>query len=125
MARYLGVMSGTSLDGLDIALVEQTDRITLLDTHYIPMPGSLRSELLALCAPGPDELARAALAENGWVELAATGIIARSASEGNGRGTSHARCRSPAPRWRAWPAQGLSAGDLAHFCLRCGLRFSC
>ncbi|MGF6695308.1 anhydro-N-acetylmuramic acid kinase [Metapseudomonas resinovorans] len=76
MQRYLGVMSGTSLDGLDIALVEQTDRITLLDTHYIPMPGSLRSELLALCASGPDELARAALAENGWVELAAAGINA-------------------------------------------------
>ncbi|MCY1285218.1 Anhydro-N-acetylmuramic acid kinase [compost metagenome] len=76
MSRYLGVMSGTSLDGLDIALVEQTDRITLLDTHYIPMPDSLRSELLALCASGPDELARAALAEQGWVELAAAGINA-------------------------------------------------
>ncbi|WAG79634.1 anhydro-N-acetylmuramic acid kinase [Metapseudomonas furukawaii] len=76
MARYLGVMSGTSLDGLDIALVEQTDRLRLLDTHYIPMPGSLRRELLALCSSGPDELARAALAENGWVELAATGINA-------------------------------------------------
>src|SRR5690606_29839633 len=31
-------------------------------------------ELLALCAPGPDELARAAVAEQRWVELAAAGI---------------------------------------------------
>ncbi|KAF1003281.1 MAG: Anhydro-N-acetylmuramic acid kinase [Pseudomonas sp.] len=74
MALYLGVMSGTSLDGLDIALVEQGSSTTLLASHYIPMPPDLRSELLALCASGPDELARAALAENRWVGLAAEGI---------------------------------------------------
>ncbi len=74
MPRYLGVMSGTSLDGLDIALIEQQERPRLLATHYLPMPAELREELLALCAPGPDELARAALAERCWVELAAHGI---------------------------------------------------
>ncbi|WP_252273403.1 anhydro-N-acetylmuramic acid kinase [Pseudomonas subflava] len=75
MPRYLGVMSGTSLDGLDIALIQQDSRPTLLAHHYLPMPGALRAELLALCAPGPDELARAAIAEQRWVELAATGIL--------------------------------------------------
>ena len=63
MALYLGVMSGTSLDGLDIALIRQEQRLTLLATHYIPMPQALRDDLLALCASGPDEIARAALAE--------------------------------------------------------------
>ncbi|MFV3404434.1 MULTISPECIES: anhydro-N-acetylmuramic acid kinase [Pseudomonas] len=74
MAYYLGVMSGTSLDGLDIALIEQREQPHLLATHYIPMPADLRQDLLALCASGPDEIARAALAENRWASLAAQGI---------------------------------------------------
>ncbi|WP_369989367.1 anhydro-N-acetylmuramic acid kinase [Pseudomonas xanthosomatis] len=74
MALYIGVMSGTSLDGLDIALIEQHEQPRLLATHYIPMPADLRQALLALCASGPDEIARAALAENRWATLAAEGI---------------------------------------------------
>ncbi|HCN46196.1 MAG TPA: anhydro-N-acetylmuramic acid kinase [Pseudomonas sp.] len=74
MALYLGVMSGTSLDGLDIALIENEPRVSLLATHYIPMPEPLRLAMLALCASGPDEIARAALAEAEWVRLAAQGI---------------------------------------------------
>jgi anhydro-N-acetylmuramic acid kinase len=74
MPLYLGVMSGTSLDGMDIALIEQSDTTRLLATHFLPMPDVLRAELLELCAPGPDELARAAVAEQRWVELAAEGI---------------------------------------------------
>lgn len=74
MALYLGVMSGTSLDGLDIALIEQEQRTALLATHYIPMPESLRQAMLGLCSSGSDEIARAALAEAEWVRLAAEGI---------------------------------------------------
>ncbi|MFZ5958558.1 anhydro-N-acetylmuramic acid kinase [Pseudomonas knackmussii] len=74
MPLYLGVMSGTSLDGLDIALVEQSDHTTLLASHYIPMPEGLRADLLALCASGPNEIAQSACAENDWVRLAAQGI---------------------------------------------------
>ncbi|MFC0666107.1 anhydro-N-acetylmuramic acid kinase [Azotobacter chroococcum] len=75
MALYLGVMSGTSLDGIDIALIDQEDTHTrLLGTHYLPMPADLRTDLLALCSPGPNELVRAALAEQHWVRLAAQGI---------------------------------------------------
>jgi len=71
---YIGVMSGTSLDGLDIALVALDGSIRLLASHYIPMPQALRAELLGLCASGPDEIARAAIAEQNWVALAAQGI---------------------------------------------------
>ncbi|TFY90138.1 anhydro-N-acetylmuramic acid kinase [Pseudomonas kairouanensis] len=74
MPLYIGVMSGTSLDGLDIALIEQNPAINLIATHYIPMPDTLRAELLALCASGPDEIARSALAQHNWVNLAAQGI---------------------------------------------------
>ena len=62
MPLYLGVMSGTSLDGLDVALVEQSGHTRLLATRFVPMPASLRQELLALCSPGQDELARCAIA---------------------------------------------------------------
>ena len=74
MSLYLGVMSGTSLDGLDIALIEQRDHTRLLGHHFIPMPADLRQELLSLCSTGGDELARAALAEHRWATLAAQGI---------------------------------------------------
>lgn len=74
MTLYIGVMSGTSLDGLDIALVEQGQPLKLLATLYIPMPDDLRSELLSLCASGPDEIARAAMAEQRWASLAAQGV---------------------------------------------------
>ncbi|MBX8552226.1 anhydro-N-acetylmuramic acid kinase, partial [Pseudomonas cichorii] len=71
---YIGVMSGSSLDGIDIALLEQDDRPRLLATHYIPMPEDLYTELLGLCSSGADELARAAIAEQKWVKLVAQGI---------------------------------------------------
>jgi anhydro-N-acetylmuramic acid kinase len=74
MTLYIGVMSGTSLDGLDIALIKLAPAINLIATHYIPMPASLRAELLGLCSSGPDEIARSALAQQSWVKLAAQGI---------------------------------------------------
>ena len=74
MPLYIGLMSGTSLDGLDFALIEQNDRTTLLGTHYEAMPQQLKQDLLELCSPGPDELARAAMAEQAWAELASCGV---------------------------------------------------
>ncbi|WP_460133591.1 anhydro-N-acetylmuramic acid kinase [Pseudomonas sp. S1_E04] len=74
MPLYIGVMSGTSLDGLDIALIDQSSAINLIATHYTPMPTALRAELLSLCTSGPDEIARSAIAQQHWVTLAAQGI---------------------------------------------------
>jgi len=74
MPLYIGVMSGTSLDGIDIALIDYNSGPRLLATHYTPLPDDLRAQLLALCTSGPDEITRSALAENAWVTLAAQGI---------------------------------------------------
>lgn len=74
MSFYLGVMSGTSLDGLDIALIEQNTHTRLIATRFQEMPSQLRHELLTLCSSGQDELARAAMAENQWATLAAETI---------------------------------------------------
>lgn len=74
MSLYIGVMSGTSLDGLDIALVEQTQTTRLIASHYSPMPAELGRQLLELCRSGDDEIARSALAEQQWARLVAQAI---------------------------------------------------
>jgi len=79
---YIGLMSGTSLDGLDIALIEQEQKTQLLASHYLPMPDALRKELLFLCAAGDNELARAALAEQQWTRLAAQGVAELLSKQG-------------------------------------------
>lgn len=62
---YIGLMSGTSTDGVDGILADLSNQhIEVLASTSLPLPGSLRSALLELNSPGPDELARAALAAN-------------------------------------------------------------
>lgn len=72
MALYIGLMSGTSLDGVDGVLAEQPQREgpdsgplqSRAHVHQAFAP-ALRAELLALNQRGDDELHRAALAANG------------------------------------------------------------
>jgi anhydro-N-acetylmuramic acid kinase len=65
MASYIGLMSGTSLDGVDGALAQfNGPAITTLAAAYIAFPPSLRAELMALQAAGANEIEREALAAN-------------------------------------------------------------
>ena len=62
---YIGLMSGTSLDGIDGVLADFSgDRPVV--THHVsaPFDPALRAELLDLNTPGHNELHRAALAGN-------------------------------------------------------------
>ena len=68
MTLYIGLMSGTSLDGIDGVLIDfgsiQGPPIALRAHVFRPFPAALRSELLALNAPGENELQRSELAAN-------------------------------------------------------------
>lgn len=61
-ALFVGLMSGTSVDGIDAALVSIPDlapyRPRLLHARCEPMPADLRERLLAICLPGDNEIDR-------------------------------------------------------------------
>jgi len=62
---YIGLMSGTSLDGIDAVLAAPRGRRLLLRSAlHRPFSRQLRKRLFALQASGPDELRRASLTAN-------------------------------------------------------------
>ena len=70
MARdcFAGVMSGTSLDGVDAVVADFAPSggkpCKTLGAAHVGLPTMLRDELLALQQPGSNELARAGAAAN-------------------------------------------------------------
>jgi anhydro-N-acetylmuramic acid kinase len=58
---YVGLMSGTSLDGVDAALVDLSAAPKLVATRFVPYPADLKRALLELHDAGHDELHRAML----------------------------------------------------------------
>jgi anhydro-N-acetylmuramic acid kinase len=67
---YIGLMSGTSLDGVDGVLADFSQAAPQVVVHAsAPFPAELRSELLALNSAGANELHRAALAGNALVRV--------------------------------------------------------
>lgn len=57
---YIGLMSGTSIDAIDAAIVEFTSdkQIKILATHSHSMPETLKADIIELCEPGPNGVYR-------------------------------------------------------------------
>ncbi len=78
MAWFIGLMSGTSLDGVDGVLAQARGSAALQACGHVHLPftPALRDVLLLLNQSGPDELHRSALAANALMSLYAT-VVSR------------------------------------------------
>lgn len=56
MNLYLGMMPGTSLDGVDLALVDFFEKPNLVASAFVPMPEDLRANLAELLKSGETSL---------------------------------------------------------------------
>lgn len=76
MSLFIGLMSGTSLDGIDAALVQvvSTGQARLLASHAEPMPETLRQQLLTLCQAEHVDFAVLAAAEDAFCRLQAKAV---------------------------------------------------
>lgn len=61
MANYIGLMSGTSCDGIDAVAVtiDEPRGFRMLATHHLAYPDDVRAGVLSLTESGHDEIARA------------------------------------------------------------------
>ncbi len=81
---FIGIMSGSSLDGIDVALVElhnsntsnpsNTSNCKLLATHFLPYAADIKEALLALHFPQENELEKSALMANQLASLYAKAV---------------------------------------------------
>ncbi|WP_374338337.1 anhydro-N-acetylmuramic acid kinase [Leeia sp.] len=70
----IGLMSGTSLDGVDAVLARFEPQPAMLASAFVPMPEDLKQALLALNQPQPDELHACQLAANQLAQLYAQAV---------------------------------------------------
>ncbi len=74
--HYIGLMSGTSMDGVDavLAAFDPTGRPRVVARAQAAIPPALRQDLLALNQPGDNELHRASMASNALARIYAAAV---------------------------------------------------
>jgi anhydro-N-acetylmuramic acid kinase len=73
---YIGLMSGTSVDGVDAVLADLSASPRSVAAAHVAFPDALRRELNALQNSGEDEIHRAALAANALMDCCAGAVAA-------------------------------------------------
>lgn len=72
---FIGTITGTSVDGLDIAQIEIDGNIRLVAAETTPFPNDLRATLLALGQPGQDDLDQIGAADAALGEFIGRSVI--------------------------------------------------
>lgn len=83
---FVGTITGTSVDGLDLALLQLDQGIRLLASSTATFPGDLRATLLELGQPGQDDLDRIGAADAVLGEFIGRAILDFLAAEGTDPG---------------------------------------
>ena len=73
-AMYVGIMSGTSMDGIDLVAVS-FDPLTLHATLTVSFPEELRNELMALSQSGDNEIERMGQADVAYARLVGQAVV--------------------------------------------------
>jgi anhydro-N-acetylmuramic acid kinase len=74
---YLGLMSGTSIDSIDVAAMTFTGgKLQLLGTHAEPIPDLLKQQIVDLCQPGKDSVQLLCETDNQLGELFSKAALA-------------------------------------------------
>jgi len=121
---YVGLMSGTSLDGVDAVLADLSGaQPRILASAHEPFDAALRAELLALNTPGVDEIERAALAGNLLAQCYADAVKALFSRSGKYRSTARAiGCHGQTVRHHPERGYTVQIGNPALLAELCGMR---
>ncbi|MDQ8022952.1 MAG: anhydro-N-acetylmuramic acid kinase [Moraxellaceae bacterium] len=120
--HYIGLMSGTSLDGVDAVLADFSATPRVVASHALPIPQPLRDRLLALNAPARDELREAMECSVALADLYAEAVHGVLANAGIAADRVAAiGCHGQTVRHRPEAGYTLQLNQPARLAERCGI----